>query len=90
MSSPEQALRPQDVYTGMLFYFADNPNPAEPLFQTLDDGEVDRSVPWMIIGWEYVTKLSGGYWRYWLLGELADGPRVIWHDGCLGWIQRVA
>jgi hypothetical protein len=74
----------------MMFFFTDNPNGSEPFFQTLDDGGVDRDIPWMVIGKEYVTKLSGGYWRYLLLGEIAGGPRLVWHEGSLGWIRRVA
>jgi hypothetical protein len=76
----------------MFFFFVENPNPGTPLFQTLDDGEVDRNLPWMVIGKEYIQKLSGGYWRYLLLGpNTADGePRLVWFNGSLQWIRRIA
>jgi hypothetical protein len=84
----EQCLLPDHVAAGMFFYFVSNPNKR---LQDLDsDDSIDRAVPWMVICIEYVTKMSGGYWRYLLLGQLADGPRLVWHEGSLGWIRRVA
>ncbi len=88
---PHEQRSHVDVHAGLMFYFVDNPNPAKPLFQTLDDGEVDRTKPWMVLGKEYVEKFSGGYWRYLLLGPGNDGqPRLVWFDGSLQWIRRVA
>jgi len=80
-----------DIEPGMMFFFMRNPNRRAqddgPLYTDPDDEEFDHSVPWIVIGKEYVTKLSGGYWRYLLLGP---GPTLKWNEGQLGWIRRVA
>lgn len=84
----EQAIT--DVEPGTLFYFVPNPNGSSGFLASKMGFSVtesaDPSVPWLLLGRERVTKLSGGYWRYLLLGP---GPSLVWHEGSLGWISRV-
>lgn len=76
-----------DIFPGLTFYFVRNPNANDkPLF-TDPDPAFSKDCVWMVIGKEYVQKLSGGYWQYLLLGS---GPTLQWHTGQLGWIRRVA
>lgn len=73
-----------DIFPGMFFFFVKNPNPGTQLF---DDNDLDRTVPWMVIHKEYRTKIHGGFWAYLLLGP---DMRLVWHEGHLQWIRRVA
>jgi hypothetical protein len=75
-----------DIFPGLTFYFVDNPNGADMIFDR-DAEQFDRTCAWIVIGKERVVKLDGGYWRYLLLGA---GPTLRWHDGQLGWIRRIA
>ena len=88
---PEREQRHHsDIFAGLTFYFMPDPNAGTVNFNRLMDEqreEVDITVPWTVVGKEYVTKLSGGYWRYLLLGP---GPSLVWYEGRLGWIKRVA
>lgn len=86
---PEREQRNHiDVYGGMLFYFVPG----------LGDFEATHRRPWVEsnIAWTVVHKeripddesrpyCSRG-WRYLLLGN----GRLVWHDGHLGWIRRIA
>lgn len=77
-----------DIFPGLTFYFVRNPNAYDkPPFTDPDETRWGSDCAWLVIGKEYVTKLSGGYWKYLLLGA---GPTLSWHHGQLGWIRRVA
>ena len=90
MNFPEREQRNHsDIFPGLTFYFVKNPNlkPGEkPLF-TDPEPDFDQTCAWTVIGKERITKVSGGYVRYLLLGA---GPTLRWHEGQLGWIKRVA
>lgn len=88
MKFPEREQRHHmDIHPGLMFYFVDNPNARSGPVFTDPDPEFDKACAWMVIGKEYVEKMSGGWWRYLLLGA---GPTLKWHEGQLGWIRRVA
>ena len=85
-----EQMHHSDVFPGMMFYFVDNPN-GKPVFVDIEF-EGDKSKPWTVIHKEqrvygYPANLRAGYWRYLLLGP---GPSLLWHNGTLGWIRRVA
>ena len=75
-----------DGHPGLTFFFAYNPNEAVTLLDDDDNDHIDKSVPWTVIGKEWAQKMSGGWWRFLLLGP---GPTVTWHEGTLGWIHPV-
>ncbi len=86
MQFPDREQRHySDIFAGMTFYFVPNPNGTSG-FMDPDEEEFDHTMPWTVIAKEYHTKMSGGYWRFLLLGP---GPTLKWHDGQLGWIRRV-
>lgn len=87
---PREQRSPVDVFPGMTFFFQPDPNVNTASFnRMMDDARdgLDITVPWTVIGKEQVTKISGGYVRYLLLGP---GPTLHWFEGRLGWIRRVA
>lgn len=67
-------VRHKDITPGLLFAFAPEPSPLPKTIPDLYD-DVPEGV-WLVIGSQWVQKMSGGFWEYLLLGP---GPVLEWH-----------
>lgn len=75
-------LHHSDIFPGLSFYFVYNTT-SGVLPRPSTFAPFSGEGTWTVITKKHVEKLSGGYWKFLLLGP---GPKLTWYDGQLGWI----